>query len=130
VDEAVSRREQVRAEAHFALQFGAAVLVLGVTLALILGALALPPAPKLAPLHAALIAAPLVLLGWGVCAYASWRLELLQRLAREPGLVLGDARAARSKIETMRRFFRQRRMPAPLRQSRRQRVQGVRASKA
>jgi hypothetical protein len=117
----------VRAEAHFALQFGAAVLLLGVALALILGALALPPAPKLAPLHAALIAAPPVLLGWAMCAYASWRLELLQKLAREPGLAHAAPVAAQSKIETMRRFFR-RRTPAPRRQSRRQRLQGVRAS--
>lgn len=120
----------MRAEAHFALQFGAAILLLGVALALILGALALPPVPKIAPLHAALIAAPLVLLGWVVCAYASWRLELLQKLAREPGLALAGPGSAHSKIETMRRFFRRRHAPAPRRQSRRQRLTGARASKA
>ncbi|MBI1185855.1 MAG: hypothetical protein GC206_00690 [Alphaproteobacteria bacterium] len=105
-DEAGSTRQRIRAEAHGALNLGAAVLCVGVILALVLGALASPPTPTLAPLAAAFIAAPIVLLGWGLCAYASWRLDLLQRLAREPDLVLPKADAARSKIETMQRFLR------------------------
>jgi len=113
----------MRAEARFALQFGAAILVLGVILALVLGALALPPAPKLTPLYAALIAAPPVLIGWGMCAFASWRLELVQRLEREPDLALSPAR---SKIETMRRFIR----PEPRRSRQRQSQRQNQAAKA
>ncbi|MGE3250026.1 MAG: hypothetical protein AB7J28_02675 [Hyphomonadaceae bacterium] len=76
----VNEIQALRAEARFALMCGAILLALGVVLAGFFAALAWPAESAVSPVLGLYVAGPPVLAGWGVCVYASVRLERARKL--------------------------------------------------
>lgn len=97
--------EMLRAEARFALLCGVILLALGLVVALVFTLIALPPDSNVSPFTGFLFAAPPMVAGWGICHFASWRLERAQRM--EEGGPSTQERI-QSKVRAMKHWLKQR----------------------
>lgn len=106
----------LRAEARFAVICGAVLLALGLGAAGFFTMLAWPVDGGVSPFAGPIFAAPPILIGWGICAYASGRLERARKLeagesvARRPLAApdfIGISRAMLGRIQKPRQGRRQ-----------------------